>query len=174
LIQEKTRTSTPKNSYSAIGKKSISPKFPSSLARKTKTSFKKPSPKSTDGEASGRKGTFIPYFRGVGELKLLQNKQSKLIRVLVRAEKTHKVVMNHLLQAKDIFCKLEQLKTSNNAWTWAAYDVSDEKPATEKFCAKFTSKEEFEKFKEEFEKACESNGKVLAEMKAKEEGEEKQ
>ena len=120
-----------------------------------------------------RKVPFILFVRGVGELKFLQNKQNKLIRVLVRAEKTHKVVVNHLLQAKDIFCKLDQLKTSNNAWTWAAYDVSDEKPATEKFCAKFTSKEDFEKFKEEFEKACEANGKILAEMKAKEEAEEK-
>ena len=115
---------------------------------------------------------FMLFFRGVGELKFLENKQSKLIRVLVRAEKTHKVIVNHLLQAKDIFCRLEQLKTSNNAWTWAAYDVSDEKPETEKFCAKFTSKEDYEKFKEEFEKACEVNGKILAELKAKEEKEE--
>ena len=115
---------------------------------------------------------FMLFFRGVGELKFLENKQSKLIRVLVRAEKTHKVIVNHLLQAKDIFCRLEQLKTSNNAWTWAAYDVSDEKPETEKFCAKFTSKEDYEKFKEEFEKACDVNGKILAELKAKEEKEE--
>jgi hypothetical protein len=42
------------------------------------------------------------------------------------------------------------MKTSNNAWSWAAYDISDEKPATEKFCAKFTSKDDFLKFKEEF------------------------
>lgn len=69
--------------------------------------------------------------------------------------------MNHLLQAKDIFCKLEQMKTSNNAWSWAAYDISDEKPESEKFCAKFTSKEDFEAFKTEFEKAVESNGKIL-------------
>jgi len=71
--------------------------------------------------------------------------------------------MNHFLQAKQIFCKLEQMKTSNNAWTWAAYDISDEKPESEKFCAKFTSKEDFESFKIEFEKAVESNGKILSE-----------
>jgi Ran-binding protein 1 len=106
-------------------------------------------------------------------MKLLKNKSTGLIRALVRAEKTHKVVVNHLLQAKDIFCKLEKMNTSNNAWSWAGYDISDEKPATEKFCAKFTSKDDFEKFKEEFEKACESNAKVLAELKAKEEAAEK-
>lgn len=89
----------------------------------------------------------------------------------MRAEKTHKCVLNHFLQAKDIFCKLEQMKTSNNAWTWAAYDISDEKPETEKFCAKFTSKEDFERFKVEFEKGCESNSGILGAKK--EEGEAK-
>ena len=46
------------------------------------------------------------------------------------------------------------MKTSNNAWSWAAYDISDEKPETQKFSAKFTTKEDYEKFKEEFEKSC--------------------
>lgn len=87
----------------------------------------------------------------------------------MRAEKTHKCVVNHLLQAKQIFCKLEQMKTSNNAWTWAAYDISDEKPETEKFCAKFTSKEDFDQFKVEFEKACEENEKILSEKPKEEE-----
>lgn len=92
--------------------------------------------------------------RGIGEFKLLKHKKTGLIRALVRADKTHKCIVNHLVQAVQIFCKLEQMKTSNNAWTWAAYDVSDEKPETEKLCAKFTSKEDFDKFKVEFEKAC--------------------
>ena len=69
-------------------------------------------------------------FRGVGELRLLKHKKTGFVRVLIRADKTHKVVMNHLIQKVDIFCKLEQLKTSNNSWTWAAYDISDEKPET--------------------------------------------
>ena len=66
------------------------------------------------------------------------------------------------------------MKTSNNAWTWAAYDISDEKPETEKFCAKFTSKDDFENFKVEFEKACEANEKILAEMKSEEPAEKKE
>lgn len=69
------------------------------------------------------------------------------------------------MQAKQIFCKLEQMKTSNNAWTWAAYDVSDDKPETEKICAKFTSKEDFDKFKVEFEKSAEENANILTEAK---------
>ena len=99
--------------------------------------------------------------RGVGELKFIKHKKSGLIRILVRADKTHKCVMNHLVNRKQIFCQLEQLKTSNNSWTWAAYDISDETPQTEKFCAKFTSKEDFDKFKTDFETYCAENEKTL-------------
>ena len=84
--------------------------------------------------------------RGVGELRFLRHKTSGYVRILCRAEKTHKCLMNHFVMQKDIFCKLEQLKTSNNSWTWASYDIADEKPESEKFCAKFTSKEDYEKF----------------------------
>ena len=100
--------------------------------------------------------------RGVGELKLLKNKTSGLIRILLRVPTTHKLAMNHLVHRKQIFCELQQLKTSNNAWTWAAYDISDESPQTEKFCAKFTSKEDFDKFKVEFDNAAAENAKILA------------
>lgn len=34
--------------------------------------------------------------RGIGELKLLKNKASGKVRVLMRQEKTHKIVANHL------------------------------------------------------------------------------
>ena len=34
--------------------------------------------------------------RGIGEIKLLKNKDSNKIRVLMRQEKTHKLVANHL------------------------------------------------------------------------------
>jgi hypothetical protein len=53
------------------------------------------------------------------------------------------------------------MKTSNNAWTWAAHDISDEEPSTEKFCAKFTSKDDAEKFQVEFNKANEHNTVVF-------------
>ena len=83
--------------------------------------------------------------------------------------------MNHFVINKDIFCQLEPLKTSNNSWTWAAYDISDEKPESEKFCAKFTSKEEYERFEVEFKKALELNKNMggKKEEKAEEKVEEK-
>ena len=33
--------------------------------------------------------------RGIGDLRLLQNKDTKKIRILMRQEKTHKIVANH-------------------------------------------------------------------------------
>jgi hypothetical protein len=85
LIQEKTKISIPKKKSLEIGKKSIFQKFPSLLARRMRKSYTRPDLKSTDGEANGKKGNFYHNFRGVGELKFLQNKQNKLIRMLVRA-----------------------------------------------------------------------------------------
>lgn len=94
-------------------------------------------------------------------MRLLKHKTSGYVRVLVRADKTHKCVMNHFVIQKQIFCLLEQLKTSSNSWTWAAHDISDEKPETDKFCAKFTSKEEFDRFETEFKKSIEINRLAL-------------
>ena len=65
------------------------------------------------------------------------------------------------------------MKTSNNSWTWVAYDISDEKPQTEKFCGKLTSKEEFERFEKEFNKACEAN-EVLIQKSSQEAIEKKE
>ena len=81
--------------------------------------------------------------------------------------------MNHFVINKDIFCQLEQLKTSNNSWTWAAYDISDEQPQSEKFCAKFTSKEDFERFEAEFKRAIELNKEVNAKKEESKPAEEK-
>ena len=81
--------------------------------------------------------------------------------------------MNHFVINKDIFCQLEQLKTSNNSWTWAAYDISDEKAESEKFCAKFTSKEDFERFETEFKKAIELNKEVNAKKEEEKPAQEK-
>ena len=94
--------------------------------------------------------------RGIGPLKLLKHKKTGLVRILMRADKTHKCIMNHLLQKKDnILCKLQQLRTSNNAWTWVGYDISEGEGEGEKLCARFKTKENFINFREEFEKGCE-------------------
>lgn len=100
--------------------------------------------------------------RGKGELRFLKHKTSGLIRILMRAETTHKCLINHYVVSKEeVLGKLEQLNTSNNTWTWAAQDISDEVVQVEKLCARFTSKEEFERFGTIFRESCEANAKLL-------------
>jgi len=103
--------------------------------------------------------------RGIGELKLLENKVNKKIRVLMRQEKTHKVVANHFITGEKI-CALTKMNTSDKAWIWVAYDFSDDKPKFEKLCAKFTSIPDWEKFQQEFEKSKEINKKLIEAEKA--------
>jgi hypothetical protein len=81
--------------------------------------------------------------RGKGELRVLKHKASGMVRLLARADTTHKCILNHYALKGEILGKLEQLQTSNNTWTWAAQDNSDEADHIEKFCVRFTSKEEF-------------------------------
>jgi hypothetical protein len=38
-------------------------------------------------------------------------------------------------------CKLIQLKTSDKAWIWDCYDISDDASKFERLCAKFVTKE---------------------------------
>merc|ERR1712137_413273 len=111
--------------------------------------------------------------RGIGELKILQHKQSQKIRVLMRQEKTHKIVANFYLISEQNLCKLSGLKTSDKAWVWACCDFSDNEAQIEKLCAKFTNVPDFEDFKAVFEKAVQTNSEVILKEKEKEEKDEK-
>ena len=106
----------------------------------------------------------------MGELRFLKHKVNSLIRVINRSEKTKLVTVNHLPVKHHSLGILEQLKTSNNSWTWVAQDNSDGTPVIEKFAAKFTSKEEYERFEKLFNEACENNGKIFAEEEGGREG----
>lgn len=100
-----------------------------------------------------------PQERGAGDLKLMNNKVSKKIRLIMRQDKTWKVIANHFVTAQQGFCELKALKTSEKTWVWTCYDFSDEEPKVEQLCVKFTTAEEVDRFKSEFEKALEVNGK---------------
>ncbi|CAD8082136.1 unnamed protein product [Paramecium primaurelia] len=106
--------------------------------------------------------------RGVGDLKFLKNKQTQKIRLLMRQDKTGKVIANHMITVQEGFCKLSQLKTAEKSWIWTCYDASDEQPKVWQLCVRFTSADEVERFKTEFEKAYENN-KVEAEPEKKQE-----
>ncbi|CAD8117434.1 unnamed protein product [Paramecium sonneborni] len=106
--------------------------------------------------------------RGVGDLKFLKNKKSNKIRLLMRQDKTGKLIANHFITAQEGFCKLSQLKTADKSWIWTCYDASDEQAKVWQLCVRFTSPEEVERFKTEFEKAYENNKAVQTEEPQKE------
>lgn len=108
--------------------------------------------------------------RGTGDLKFLKHKETGRIRILMRQDKTHKVVANFIVSAQDPLCQLVALKTNDKSWIWSCYDFSDGESALEKLCGRFTSVDEFNRFKTVVDEARASN-KLLDAAKPKEEEE---
>lgn len=102
--------------------------------------------------------------RGLGNAKLLQHKETKKIRFLLRQEKTLKIVANHYVIQKDSFCKLTPNSGSNKIWVWTVQDFSEEQKL-EQFALKFGQAEQAEIFKQKFEEAVEINKKLFGDGK---------
>lgn len=86
--------------------------------------------------------------KGLGELKILQHKQTKNIRVLMRRDQVLKLCANHAI-AGDM--KLTEINPKSV--TWMAVDFSEDQARSELLLARFKDAEELGKFKVEFEKA---------------------
>lgn len=88
--------------------------------------------------------------RGIGELKLLSNKTTKKVRVLMRRDHTHKVCANHLITYD---MTLTPALNESKAYVWHASDFADENVVHEKLCARFKTEELAKSFYNIFEKA---------------------
>jgi len=89
--------------------------------------------------------------RGTGDVKFLQHKKSKKIRVLMRREKTLKVCANHYILP--VF-KLQENVGSDRSWVWTCpNDFADEEPKEEVFAIRFANTENAQKFKSKFEES---------------------
>jgi len=76
--------------------------------------------------------------RGLGDFKILKNKESARVRFLMRREQVLKVCCNHML-TKDM--EFKPLATSDRAWTWTAGDFSEGEVSNELFALKFKTGE---------------------------------
>jgi len=85
--------------------------------------------------------------RGTGITKILRHKSTMKIRMLMRQDKTFKIIANFLIQ-EDPVCQLKEHMTSDKAFFLLANDYSDEKQSIEKFVIKFQSNEIALKFKQ--------------------------
>lgn len=99
--------------------------------------------------------------RGLGEAKLLQHKETKKIRFLLRQEKTLKIVANHYVVATDVYCKLTPNVSSEKIWVWTVMDFADGELKNEQFALKFGQIEQAKEFKEKFEEAAGINSKLF-------------
>jgi len=97
--------------------------------------------------------------RGVGEVKILKHRESERLRVLMRQEKTMKVICNHVVDPRIV---LNPNVGNDKSWVWSAYDFSDGELVEEVFAIKFANKENATKYKDAFVSAQDAMTKLLA------------
>ena len=86
--------------------------------------------------------------RGVGFVKLLEDKDSKKVRVLMRRDKTLKICANHFI-TKDML--LKPVVGNDRAWVWyTPGDCSDGEANPETLCLRFESVDNAQVFQEKF------------------------
>jgi len=81
-------------------------------------------------------------------VKLLEHKETRSIRILLRRSQILKLACNHKVTT-DI--ELQPLVTSEKAWCWIANDFAEGAPQIQQFAIRFKTKELAQEFKEKFE-----------------------
>jgi len=96
--------------------------------------------------------------RGTGDVRLLQHKTTKKVRLVMRRDKTLKVCANHSISSD---MKLQPNVGSDRSWVWkVAADYSEAEPTSETLAIRFANSDNALAFKAEFEKAQETNAAV--------------
>ncbi|KAF9651057.1 hypothetical protein BDM02DRAFT_3184783 [Thelephora ganbajun] len=96
--------------------------------------------------------------RGTGDVRLLQHKESKKIRLVMRRDKTLKVCANHLITSD---MKLQPNVGSDRSWVWkVAADYSEDPPTSETLAIRFANSDLANDFKKAFEDAQKSNAEL--------------
>lgn len=111
------------------------------------------------GETLLDKGTGNKQWRerGIGEMKILKHKEHKKSRVLMRQEKTMKVICNHVIDPR---IEITPNISSDRSWVWSAFDFSDGDLVETVFAVKFGDTEIADEYKKMFED-CQTEMKEL-------------
>ncbi|XP_029968661.1 ranBP2-like and GRIP domain-containing protein 3 isoform X2 [Salarias fasciatus] len=89
--------------------------------------------------------------RGIGDLKILQNYNTKRVRLLMRRDQVLKICANHWITAA---MKLEPMKGAEKAWVWSAMDFAEEgEGKIEQLAVRFKLQDTANTFKQVFEEA---------------------
>lgn len=76
------------------------------------------------GETLLDKGTGNKTWRerGIGDVKFLKHRENSRIRILMRQEKTLKLIINHFLDPRII---ISPNAGNDRSWVWVAFDFSE-------------------------------------------------
>ncbi|KAJ1548965.1 hypothetical protein HK405_012219 [Cladochytrium tenue] len=86
--------------------------------------------------------------RGTGDVKLLQHKDTKKVRLLMRRDKTLKICANHYITQA---MQLQPNVGSDRSWVWSVLaDFAEGEARPETLAIRFANSENAEKFKEKF------------------------
>ncbi|XP_026803097.3 RANBP2-like and GRIP domain-containing protein 5/6 isoform X2 [Pangasianodon hypophthalmus] len=101
--------------------------------------------------------------RGIGDIKILQNYDTKRTRLVMRRDQVLKLCANHWITSD---MKLELMKGTEKAWIWSAYDFAEGEGKVEQLAVRFKLLETANSFKEYFEKAKDAQEKETLLMTA--------
>ena len=104
--------------------------------------------------------------RGVGDIKLLKNRQTGKMRVLMRRDQVLNICANHQITSD---MKLQPNAGSDRSWVWSTMaDFSEQECRAERLAVKFKSADIAKQFKEKFEE-CQEMLKIRTPVKPQEE-----
>ncbi|XP_041700507.2 E3 SUMO-protein ligase RanBP2 isoform X3 [Coregonus clupeaformis] len=89
--------------------------------------------------------------RGIGDLKILQNYDTKQVRLLMRRDQVLKICANHWVTSS---MKLEPMKGAEKAWVWSAVDFAEVAEGNvEQLAVRFKLQDVANSFRDIFDKA---------------------
>lgn len=107
--------------------------------------------------------------RGVGLMKILQNKENKRCRILMRRNQTFRVCANHFVLPH---MELKSHTGNERAFIWSATDFADGTESHDVLSVRFKTPEIAQEFKKAFDKARAINTEELKKIEGGEKKEE--
>uniref|UniRef100_A0A8C6Y8M0 E3 SUMO-protein ligase RanBP2 n=1 Tax=Naja naja TaxID=35670 RepID=A0A8C6Y8M0_NAJNA len=88
--------------------------------------------------------------RGIGDIKILQNYDTKQVRVVMRRDQVLKLCANHRITPN---MNIQQMKGAERAWVWSACDFAEGERKMELLAVRFKLQDVADSFKKIFEEA---------------------
>lgn len=97
--------------------------------------------------------------RGIGDARILRHREHQRLRLLMRQEKTMKVIANHALDPRIV---LEPNVGTDRSWVWSAFDYAEGELQETIFALRFPDSEIAQEFKTKFIEGQKEMEKLLA------------